>query len=73
MARKRYSPKLKSQVVLEALTGEKTPGHIAKQYGVHLDLPSIIPFRPPRPSPRRRADEEGVDHGYHGPGRFLPR
>jgi len=30
-----YSPKLKFQVVLEALTGEKTPGQIAKAYGVH--------------------------------------
>ena len=27
MARKRYSPKLKFQVVLEALAGEKTLGH----------------------------------------------
>lgn len=35
MARKRYSPRLKFQVVLEALTGEKTPGQIAKQYGIH--------------------------------------
>jgi transposase-like protein len=35
MVRKRYSPKLKFQVVLEALTGEKTPGQIAKQYGIH--------------------------------------
>ena len=35
MARKRYSPKLKFQVVLEALTGEMTPGQIAKQYGIH--------------------------------------
>jgi len=35
MVRKRYSPKLKFQVVLEALTGEKTPGQIARQYGVH--------------------------------------
>ena len=35
MARKRYSPKLKFQVVLEALTEEKTPGQIAKQYGIH--------------------------------------
>jgi len=32
---KRYSPKLKFQVVLEALSGEKTPGQIAKQYGIH--------------------------------------
>jgi transposase-like protein len=35
MARKRYSPNLKFQVVLEALTGERTPGQIARQYGVH--------------------------------------
>ena len=35
MARRLYSPKLKFQVVLEALTGEKTPGQIARQYGVH--------------------------------------
>lgn len=33
--RRRYSPKLKFQVVLEALTGEKTPGQIAKAYDVH--------------------------------------
>jgi transposase len=32
---KAYSPKLKFQVVLEALTGEKAPGQIAKQYGIH--------------------------------------
>ena len=30
-----YSPKLKFQVVLEALAGERTPGQIAKAYGVH--------------------------------------
>lgn len=35
MARKRYSPKFKFRVVLEALAGEKTPGQIAKEYGVH--------------------------------------
>ena len=35
MARKRYSPKLKFQVVLEALSGTRTPGQIAKQYGIH--------------------------------------
>jgi len=35
MAKKRYSPKVKFQVVLETLTGEKTPGQIAKQYGIH--------------------------------------
>lgn len=35
MTRKRYSPKLKFQVVLEALAGERTPGQIAKLYGIH--------------------------------------
>jgi len=35
MARKQYSPRLKFQVVLEVLTGERTPGQIAWQYGVH--------------------------------------
>jgi len=36
MAKKRYlRPKFKFQVVMEALSGEKTPGQIAKQYGVH--------------------------------------
>ena len=32
---KRYSPKLKFQVVLELLQGEKTAGQIAKMYGAH--------------------------------------
>jgi len=36
MAKKRYlRPKFKFQVVMEALSGEKTPGQIAKQYDVH--------------------------------------
>jgi len=32
---KRYSPKVKFQVVLEVLSGEKTLGQVAKAYGVH--------------------------------------
>lgn len=32
---RQYSAKLKFQVVLEALKGEKTPGQIAKAYRVH--------------------------------------
>ena len=32
---KRYSAKLKFQVVTELLTGDKTAGQIAKVYGVH--------------------------------------
>lgn len=35
MAKKQISAKLKFQVVLEMLTGEKSPGQIAKQYGIH--------------------------------------
>ncbi len=31
----RYSPRLKFQVVLEALNNEKTAGQIAKAYNVH--------------------------------------
>lgn len=34
---KRHTAKLKFQVVLEALSGRKTPGQIAKMYGVHLN------------------------------------
>ena len=32
---KRYSAKLKFQVVTELLAGDKTPGQVAKVYGVH--------------------------------------
>ena len=32
---KQYTPKLKFQIVLEVLKGEKTAGQIAKAYGVH--------------------------------------
>ncbi len=40
-ATRRYSAKLKFQVVLEALRGEKTPGQIAKAYGVHANSVGI--------------------------------
>jgi transposase-like protein len=33
--KRRYSAKFKAQVVLEALSGEKSPGQIAKAYGIH--------------------------------------
>ena len=36
-ARRRFTAKLKFQVVLEALKGEKSPGQIAKAYGVHAN------------------------------------
>ena len=32
---KRYSARFKFQVVTELLTGDKTPGQVAKVYGVH--------------------------------------
>ena len=32
MARRRYTPKLKVQVVLESLRAKKTPGQVAKAY-----------------------------------------
>ena len=32
---KRYPPKLKFQVVLEVLSGERSAGQVAKAYGVH--------------------------------------
>lgn len=33
--RRPYTPKLKFQVVLEVLSGQKSPAQIAKAYGVH--------------------------------------
>lgn len=38
--KKRYSPKVKFQVVLELLRGEKTVGEIARIFGVH---PTMLP------------------------------
>jgi transposase len=40
-ATRRYSAKLKFQVVLEALKGEKTPAQIARAYGVHANSVGI--------------------------------
>ena len=38
---RRYTAKLKFQVVIEALKGEKSPGQIAKAYGVHANSVGI--------------------------------
>ncbi len=38
---RRYTAKLKFQVVLEALKGEKTPGQTAKAYGAHASSVGI--------------------------------
>jgi transposase-like protein len=40
-AARRYTAKLKFQVVLEALKEQKTPGQIAKAYGVHANSVGI--------------------------------
>jgi transposase-like protein len=40
-ARRRFTAKVKFQVVLEALKGERTPGQIAKAYGVHANSVGI--------------------------------
>ena len=37
MRMKQSSPKIKLQVVLEDLSGERTPGQIAKQNGIHAN------------------------------------
>jgi transposase len=36
-SRRLYSPKLKAQVALEVLSGERTPAQVAKAYGVHAN------------------------------------
>lgn len=38
---RRYTAKLKFQVVVEALKSEKSPGQIAKAYGVHANSVGI--------------------------------
>jgi len=38
---KRYSPKLKFQVVLELLKDNKTPGQVARAYNVHPNSASL--------------------------------
>lgn len=35
MARRRYTPKLKAQVVLEVLAADRTPGQVAKACELH--------------------------------------
>ncbi len=40
-AARRYTAKLKFQVVLEALREQKSPGQIAKAYGVHANSVGI--------------------------------
>jgi transposase len=60
-ATRRYSAKLKFQVVLEALKGEKTPAQIARAYGVHPNSVGIWKhwFLERGPSLFERAEQGG--------------
>ena len=61
MARRRYTPKLKAQVVLEVLEGDKTPGQVAKAYGVHPNSVGLWKRRFIERAPEIFADETTVN------------
>ena len=61
MARGRYTPKLKAQVVLEVLAGDKTPGQVAKAYGVHPNSVGLWKRRFVERAPEIFADETTVN------------
>ena len=61
MARRRYTPKLKAQVVLEVLGGEKTPGQVAKAYGVHPNSVQLWKRRFVERAPEVFAEETTVN------------
>lgn len=62
-ATRQYSARLKFQVVLEALKGEKTPAQIAKAYGVHPNSVGLWKrwFIACGPALFERADEASED------------
>ena len=61
MARRRYTPKLKAQVVLEVLARDKTPGQIAKAYGVHPNSVALWKRRFIERAPEIFAEERTVN------------
>ena len=61
MARRRYTPKLKAQVVLEVLAGDRTPGQIAKAYGVHPNSVGLCKWRFIKRAPKIFAEETTVN------------
>ena len=61
MARRRYTPKLKAQVVLEVLAGDKTPGQVAKAYGAHPNSVGLWKRRFVERAPEIFADETTVN------------
>ena len=60
-ARRRYTPKLKAQVVLEVLARDKTPGQVAKAYGVHPNSVGLWRRRFVERAPEIFADETTVN------------
>ena len=60
-ARRRYTPKLKAQVVLEVLAGDKTPGQVAKAYRVHPNSVGLWKRRFVERAPEIFADETTVN------------
>lgn len=61
MARRRYTPKLKAQVVLEVLSGEKTPGQVARAYGIHANSVGLWKRRFVERAPEIFAEETTVN------------
>ena len=60
MARRRYTPKLKAQVVLEVLADDRTPEQVAKAYGVHLNSVGLKKRRYVERAPEIFAEETTV-------------
>ncbi len=78
MARRRYTPKLKARVVLEILSGERTPGRVTGAYGVHANsvglqmrrflerAPDILAERDDGERVRASGEPSGGDPGGEG-------
>jgi transposase-like protein len=59
--RRRYSPKLKFQVVVEVLSGQKSPAQVAKAYGVHPNSVGLWKRAFLERGPELFAQEAGTD------------
>jgi transposase-like protein len=59
--RRRYSPKLKFQVVVEVLSGQKSPAQVAKAYGVHPNSVGLWKKAFLERGPELFAQEAGTD------------
>ena len=61
MARRRYTPKLKAQVVLEVLAGDRTPGRSARRTGCHPNAVGLWKRRIVEGAPEIFAEETTVN------------